>query len=70
MFDTAGAKIGSQDLGAIAAPTFLPSGDLIAATWNGEIVRVSRANKILWRTRVEPGVADIRPTLLAPDMRR
>src|SRR5206468_5846741 len=60
IFDAVGKRLYERDLGALAMPAFLPSGDLIAATWNGRFLRISRDYSVLWRTRVMPGAADIR----------
>lgn len=62
-----GAVVMERDLGALAAPAWLPAGDLFAATWMGTVVRINPQMKILWKNRLTPAETDSRPQLLAAD---
>lgn len=52
--DAAGAILLDRDLGAVATPAWLPSGDLILATWMGSVLRLDTKYAVRWRTLLRP----------------
>lgn len=67
VLDAAGALLTRQDLRALPVPSWLPGGDLLAATWMGTVVRYGADLKPRWRTRIAPEETDARSKLRAPD---
>ncbi|MDR3634916.1 MAG: hypothetical protein P4L84_14020 [Isosphaeraceae bacterium] len=67
LLDRAGSPIARRNLGALAAPAWLPDGDLLVATWMGAVVRYDGALKERWRSRLQPAVRNIRPQLVEAD---
>ena len=59
-----------RDAGALAVPAWLPTGDLILATWMGTVVRLDREYRETWRVLLspDPAVSDIRPAALKADV--
>lgn len=62
-----GAIVGEKDLGALPVPAWLPDGDLLAATWLGNVVRLNQGLKPKWERRIVPTETDTRSKLLAQD---
>lgn len=56
-----------RDCGALAIPAWLPDGDLLLATWMGQVCRLDATYAERWRTRLEPAANDMRGKLLADD---
>jgi hypothetical protein len=48
-----GRLLWQRDLGALAAPAWLPDGDLFLATWMGTMMRLDGQYAERWRTRLE-----------------
>jgi outer membrane protein assembly factor BamB len=48
-----GRLLWQRDLGALAAPAWLPDGDLLLATWMGTMMRLDGQYAERWRTRLE-----------------
>ena len=54
VLDMDGRVLHERDLESLAAPAWLPGGDLILAGWNGEVRRVDASFKTIWKSRVQP----------------
>jgi WD40 repeat protein len=50
-----GAALFERDLGALAVPAWLPGGDLLLATWMGEVHRLDGNYRPRWVTRLPAG---------------
>lgn len=62
-----GDKLLERDVGALAVPAWLPNGDLLLASWMGEVSRLDGAYQPKWRVLLRPSSADMRGKLLAAD---
>jgi len=62
-----GARRQTRDCGALAAPSWLPGGDLLTATWMGNVVRYAPGLNKRWESRLAPTATDVRAELLAAD---
>ncbi|WP_020473606.1 outer membrane protein assembly factor BamB family protein [Zavarzinella formosa] len=67
VFDSRGNVLASPDLGSLPAPVWLPTGEVVAATWSGLVVCYDPALREKWLSRPQPAPTDIRPELLAKD---
>jgi len=81
VLDASGNVLWTQDLGARAVPAWLPGGDLLLGTCQGNVCRLSASPqpppaggrgqgegyKERWRTRLAPAEPDMRGKLLATD---
>ncbi|HEX2418331.1 MAG TPA: PQQ-binding-like beta-propeller repeat protein, partial [Micromonosporaceae bacterium] len=56
-----GTLFAEQDLGALPVPTWLPDGELLAATWTGTVTRYRANLTPRWRTTLTPAETDVRP---------
>lgn len=67
VLDLRGNVLLTRDMGALAAPAWLPEGDLVLATWQGRVCRLDLDNTVLWRTHLQPVLTDMRGKILAND---
>jgi outer membrane protein assembly factor BamB len=67
VLDAGGNVLWEKDLGARAAPAWLPGGDLVFGTCQGTAWRFGGDYKERWRTRLTPAEPDMREKLLADD---
>ena len=67
VLDVSGAVLWEKDLGARAAPAWLPNGELLFGTWQGTVVRVGGDYRERWRAHLAPLQTDMREKLLADD---
>jgi outer membrane protein assembly factor BamB len=66
VLDARGTTLDTFDLGSVAAPAWLPDGDLVLAAWQGFVVRRDVAgHRHRWVSRLTPSTADVRGKLLA-----
>src|SRR5262249_52904379 len=65
VLDRSGMVMGEQDLEALPIASWLPNGDLVAATWMGKVVRFDPTMKVIWERRLAPIETDARSRLLA-----
>jgi outer membrane protein assembly factor BamB len=49
-----GTLLVERDFGALAAPAWLPGGDLLLATWMGTVCRLDGKYQERWRTHLQP----------------
>jgi outer membrane protein assembly factor BamB len=56
-----------RDMGALAVPAWAANGDLILATWMGNVCRLDSKYDERWRVRLRPAAEDMRGKLLASD---
>ena len=62
-----GDKLLERDMGALVTPAWLPGGDLLLASWMGEVSRLDAAYRPKWRTLLRPAAGDLRGHMLAAD---
>jgi hypothetical protein len=62
-----GVMLLERDLGALCVPAWLPGGDLLLASWMGEVSRLDAAYRPKWRTLLRADTDDMRGKMLAPD---
>ncbi len=67
VYGVGGDRLLERDMGALVVPAWLPSGDLLLASWMGEVSRLDSAYRPKWRTLLRPAHADMRGKLLAAD---
>jgi hypothetical protein len=67
ILDAQGTVLAARDLEALPAAAWLPTGDLVVATWGGTVVAYDDGLKERWRVRPQPTVTDARRSLLAAD---
>ena len=67
VLDVSGNVLWHNDLGARSVPAWLPGGDLLLASWMGEVRRLGPAYREVWRTKLAPVEGDMRGKLLAAD---
>ena len=65
--DRRGTTLLERDMGALAVPVWLPEGDLILATWMGQVTRVDADNRVIWSVHLQPELTDMRGKLLSAD---
>ncbi len=72
VLDDQGRKLLECDMGALPVTKWLANGDLLVATWMGQVMRLDAAGNEKWRTSVQPKgtvvqtvVADAPPTVRA-----
>ncbi|HEV3029332.1 MAG TPA: PQQ-binding-like beta-propeller repeat protein, partial [Planctomycetota bacterium] len=56
-----------RDLGAVAAPAWLPGGDLLLASWMGTVTRLDDRYGVRWTTLLRPDLQDLRKLPAAAD---
>jgi outer membrane protein assembly factor BamB len=59
--DVEGRLLLERDLGACAAPAWLPGGDLLVAGWMGRVSRLDGSFRERWTTRLEPAAEPAKP---------
>ncbi len=62
-----GQSLSQHDYGALPIGAWLPGGDLLVATWMGDVERLDAQYHALWSTHLVPETRDIRGALLATD---
>jgi outer membrane protein assembly factor BamB len=67
VLSTSGEHLWTRDCGALPFGSWLPGGDLLIATWMGDVQRRDLHYAELWSTHLEPAVRDVRPDLLGVD---
>jgi outer membrane protein assembly factor BamB len=65
--DTSGLLLLERDLGAVAAPAWLPGGDLLLAGWMGTVRRLDSKFAERWSTLLRPEAEDLRGKFLTAD---
>ena len=61
-----------RDMKSLAAPAWLPNGDLLLATWNGEVTRFDAKYQRLWSSHLQPSSqlpGDTKPDASTPTVR-
>ena len=68
VFDTSGSKLFERDLGALCAPGWLANGDLVLASWQGAVYRLTAGTYAQqWCTLLTPTATDMRTHLMDAD---
>jgi hypothetical protein len=67
VLDNTGKVLLQKDAGALVAPTWLPGGDLLTATWLGRVTRLDPKGVEKWDTELMPSTPDMRGKMLAAD---
>jgi len=67
VFDLSGKVLMDRDFGSKAVPAWLDNGDLLLATWMGQVIRLDGAYKVTWQQRLGPATSDIITRQLAED---
>jgi hypothetical protein len=65
VLDRGGELVFSRDLAALAAPAWLPAGDLLVGTWMGTVARLDARGGERWRVWLQPRETDVAPSLTA-----
>jgi len=64
VFTADGAVLLERDIGAICVPAWLPNGDLMLASWMGEVRRLDATFAEKWRVVLRPATIDMRGKIL------
>ncbi|ADD44459.1 hypothetical protein [Stackebrandtia nassauensis] len=67
VLDRHGAILCEKDLLSLPVSTWLPGGDLLVATWTGEVTRFDGDLDVRWSTKLAPTETDAAAKLRAPD---
>jgi len=67
VFDPTGQILFERDFGAKPVPAWLDNGDLLLATWMGQVCRLDGEYKVKWQRRLQPATSDIITRQLAED---
>jgi outer membrane protein assembly factor BamB len=75
VLDRAGAILAERDLRSLPLPAWMPDGDLVVATWMGQVIRLDRNLTVRWQVKLTPSsepvvvlpAADKTPTVRKSD---
>ena len=68
VLNTSGSKLFERDMGVLCAAAWHPGGDLILASWEGEVTRIAAGTFAqAWCTLLSPSATDMRNSLMNGD---